>query len=90
MLSLGYFKDCVATVLFIFLLFFIINVDNINPYKGIFIIGLLLAIIIDGTFSLNAKYHNAILGYNNLTYFVIGIGILFSLLIMKLLIELNS
>ena len=51
MYSLGYIKDCIAFTLFVFILFLIIKIDNINKYKIYFILGLLLAIIADGTFS---------------------------------------
>ena len=85
MYSLGYIKDCIAFILFFFLLFFMIKVDNINKYRIYFIFGILLAIIADGTFSFNPKYHNMEFGYNNITYFVLIVGVLYILMFIMML-----
>lgn len=85
MYSLGYIKDCIAFTLFFFLLFLVIKIDNINKYKIYFILGLILAIIADGTFSFNPNYHNMEFGYNNVTYFVLIMGVLFTLVFIMMM-----
>ena len=85
MYSLGYINDCIAFTLFVFILFLIIKIDNINKYKIYFILGLLLAIIADGTFSFNSDYHNMEFGYNNVTYFVLIMGVLMALVFIIML-----
>ena len=85
MYSLGYIKDCIASTLFFFLLFLVIKIDNINKYKIYFILGLILAIIADGTFSFNPNYHNMEFGYNNVTYFVLIMGVLFTLVFIMMM-----
>ena len=81
MYKLGYVKDCIATLLFVVLLLFFIIVRDVNKYKLFFIIGLLLVILVDGAFSLYPNYHNVIIGYNKLTYFILFIGALLLLLL---------
>ena len=56
-----------------------------NKYKLYFILGLILAIIADGTFSFNPNYHNMEFGYNNVTYFVLIMGVLFTLVFIMMM-----
>ena len=45
--------------------------ENINKYKTFFLINILLAIFVDGLYSLFPSYHNTIIGYNTPTYILL-------------------
>jgi len=76
MYTIGYCKDAMATILF--LLYFVIFcylVEDINAYKPLILMGLVLGFCIDGTFSLLPKYHHTLIGKNIPTLIVFGAAI---------------
>lgn len=89
MYTVGYVKDFVAFVLFTISLIILYNTSNINKYRKIIIYGVMLAIIADGVFSWNPEYHNTIFGNNFISYFVMYMAILFSLLLCILFFKIN-
>ena len=58
-LSLGYLKDCLAFIGFIFCFIIIYLIDDLNKIRIIILIIIFLAILVDGTFTFIPKMHNA-------------------------------
>lgn len=57
-LTLGYLKDKYAVFLFLFKIYFIYIIPNLNRVRIFLLIGYILAVIIDGIFTLYPDLHN--------------------------------
>lgn len=79
--TLGYTKDKVAAVLFLLFSILLYFVKDLNKLKYAFIIALLIGFTIDGSFTINPKYHFEKFGNNIPTYIVIFGAIAFITLI---------
>ena len=66
--STGYVKDALAVVGFIGAFILVYGTTNLHTVKPVILASLLIAIIIDGIFTVYPGYHNCILGYNMPTY----------------------
>lgn len=66
--SVGYVKDAIAVIGFIGAFILVYRTRDLQKVKSIILTSLLLAVIIDGLFTIFPSYHNHILGYNTPTY----------------------
>ena len=77
MLTLGYIKDFIACILFLFAIFIIYFIKDLNKLKHIIILCLILGFLIDGLFSINPSYHGEFIGFNIATYSIITLVIFY-------------
>ena len=76
MYTIGYCKDVFATIFFFIYSVICYWVEDINVYKPLILLALILGFCIDGTFSLSPKYHNAPIGKNIPTLVVFGAAVI--------------
>lgn len=74
-LSAGWLKDGIAVVFFIIILILLDNYYNKRGVKEFFISALLIALVIDLSYTVFPEYHNTEIGYNRPTY-ILGLGVL--------------
>ena len=74
-LSAGWLKDGIAVVFFILILILLNKYYNKRGVKEFFISALLIALVIDLSYTVFPEYHNTEIGYNRPTY-IIGLGAL--------------
>jgi len=74
-LSAGWLKDGIAVVFFIIILILLDNYYIKRGVKEFFISALLIALVIDLSYTVFPEYHNTEIGYNRPTY-ILGLGVL--------------
>lgn len=70
-LSAGWLKDGVAVLFFVLILILLKKYYNKRGVKDFFVASLLVALIIDLSFTVFPEYHNTEVGYNRPTYIVV-------------------
>lgn len=71
--TIGYTKDRLAAMFFLFFAILLNFVEDLNALKNAFIITLIIGFFIDGTFIINPNYHFEKFG-NNIPTYVVTLG----------------
>jgi uncharacterized protein with PQ loop repeat len=75
--SAGFAKDLIAFFGFIIAFVIIYNTNDLHKLKPLFLVSLLLAMFIDGLYSIFPEFHNTTVGYNAPTYALVAVVLLF-------------
>ena len=75
--SAGFAKDLIAFFGFIIAFVIIYNTNDLHKLKPLFLVSLLLAMFIDGIYSIFLEFHNTTVGYNAPTYALVALVLLF-------------
>tara|TARA_A100001035_G_C27769612_1_gene495586 strand:+ start:1217 stop:1483 length:267 start_codon:yes stop_codon:yes gene_type:complete len=75
-LSAGWLKDGIAVLFFVLILILLKKYYNKRGVKDFFVASLLVALIIDLSFTVFPEYHNTEVGYNRPTYIVVLGGLI--------------
>ena len=67
-LKVGYIKDFLASINFVLMIIFGLQITDLNKYKKYGIILLFIFLVVDGLFSLNSEYHCMNYGMNIPSY----------------------
>tara|TARA_B100001121_G_C18607116_1_gene582460 strand:- start:179 stop:472 length:294 start_codon:yes stop_codon:yes gene_type:complete len=66
--KVGYIKDFLATINFLLLLVFALNINDLNKYKNYGLFLLIIFLCVDGYYSTNEEHHCINFGHNNPSY----------------------